>query len=276
MNYFNTQMGFGTANLGNSRDPDLWRSDKSAMRYAIDIGYKVFDTAEMYGDGKSETMLGEALRESGKRDQVHIVTKVLPDNATTYEGIIKACQDSIKRLDCDFIDTYLLHWRRPDDLDLQPIIEAFLYLKSSGLIKNYGVSNFRKRWIEEWQTIENRLKVPSTIVTNQVHYSVNHRDVEKYYMDWQAENNITTMAYSPLNNERNQLLTNPQYQKIAQEHGYDLAQLAIAWCIRRPDVTVIPMSSKPTNILNNFRAASIKLTPDVLLALGKEFPIIYD
>jgi diketogulonate reductase-like aldo/keto reductase len=274
MNYFNTQMGFGTANHGNSRSPDRWEWNKNAMRYAINAGYKVFDTAEMYGDGKSETMLGEVLRETKRRDKLHIVSKVLPTNANTVQQIIDACRASIQRMDCVYIDTYLLHWRQPPTSDLRITIEAFAELKSRNLIKNYGVSSFPKRWMIEWQEAEKQMGVSSTIATNQVHYSLTARAPEKFYMDWQCENNIMTMAFSPVTNERNSILTNETYLNIAQEHGYNPVQLALAWCIRRPDVIAIPYSNKPDHIQQNFEAQYLKLTPEVISAIEAIFPLI--
>lgn len=271
MNYFNTQIGFGTADLANNRHPEHWARDKIAMRHAVEVGYRVFDTAEMYGDGKAETMLGEVLAESGRRDQVHIVSKVLPTNATNKESIIASCRASIARMQCDYIDTYLLHWRKPDDLAFAPIIEAFMELQQSGLIKKFGVSNFSRRWMEEWMAVEQQLG-SDQFVTNQNHYSVSRRDPEQHYLDWMRDNNLTFMAYSPLNNTRNQILNSTRFLNVAEAHRYNPAQLAIAWTIQRPNVIVIPRSSDRRHIESNLLAPRLKLTAEVLADLDRLFP----
>jgi diketogulonate reductase-like aldo/keto reductase len=241
------------------------------MLCAIDVGYKMFDTAEMYGDGKTETMLGQALSKTNKRAELHIVSKVLPKNATTKENVIAACDKSIKRMGCDYIDTYLLHWREGEAMPLQPVVEAFADLKQRGLIKNYGVSNFPKRWIVEWKEIEKQLGIESSVVTNQVRYHLEHRDAEKYYMDWQHQQNITTMAFSPLGN--GSIFKNKGFVDVAQRYGYLPAQLAIAWTIRDPMVTAIPKSSKIDRIKKNFDAQKIELSSEILAELEKKFPL---
>ena len=269
MNYFNTQIGFGTADLGNSKDPSKWNYEKSAMRFAMDLGYTVFDTAEMYGDGKTETMLGEAIIESGKRDSLHIVSKVLPTNAISKASIINSCRLSIKRLQCDYIDTYLIHWRNPDSLELGHIVEAFTELQQMGLIKKFGVSNFGRGWLEEWKSFEKQLG-SDQFVTNQVHYSVSERKPETY-LHWLADNNATLMAYSPLNNTRNKILNNVRYLNVAEAHGYNPAQLAVAWTTQRPNVIVIPRSTNAKHIEQNFFAPTLKLTAEVLKDLDNLF-----
>jgi len=269
-NYFNTQIGFGTANLGNTLEPTTWNNDLDAILCAIDTGYKVIDTAEMYGDGKTEILIGKAF-EKVSRDGLHIVSKVLPSNARTKEDVVAACERSIRRMGCDYIDTYLLHWRDSETMPLQPVVEGFAELKQRGLIKNYGVSNFPKRWMVEWKEIEKQLEVESTIVTNQVRYHLENRDAEKYYMDWQHEQNITTMAFSPLGN--GSIFKNMSFVDVAQRYGYLPAQLAIAWTIRNPMVMAIPKSSKKDRIKRNFDAQKIELSPEILAELEKKFPL---
>ena len=259
-NHFNAQIGFGTATL--AADRHRWASDKQALHHAIAVGYKVFDTAEMYSNGQTEIMLGEVLKESNCRDQLHIVSKVLPVNSLTKQSIIARCQASIARMKCDYIDTYLLHWRSPDNLPLLHIIEAFVELQQMGLIKKYGVSNFGKGWMAEWQAIEKQLGADA-FVANQCHYSVTQRKPENY-LTWMQENNLTFMAFSPLSNNRNQLLNNPQYLSIAHEHGYTPAGLALAWTIRTPNVIAIPRSIQHKHIEDNLMATNLQLSKEVL------------
>jgi diketogulonate reductase-like aldo/keto reductase len=276
-NYFNTQIGLGTSGFADSLDVTTWQEQKKAMHYAFDIGYKVVDTAEMYGGGgkttaggRAERMIGEVITERKNRDSLHIVSKVLPVNATK-EGTVASCISSIIRLKCDYIDTYLLHWREGETMPLQPVVEAFADLKQRGLIKNYGVSNFPKRWIVEWKEIEKQLGIESSIVTNQVRYHLEHRDPEKYYMDWQHQEGITTMAFSPLGN--GSILKNKGFIDVAQRYGYLPAQLAIAWSIRNPMVLAIPKSANADRLKRNFEAQKIELSPEILLELEKKFPL---
>ena len=272
-NHFNAKMGFGTSNLAPNMRTEEWRRGKDALHYAIEIGYTVLDTAEQYGDGKSELIIGEVLSENKNRDTLHIVSKVLPKNALTVDSIINACVNSIRRMNCDYIDTYLLHWRDPKELAFEPIIEAFVKLKDQNLIKNYGVSNFNKRYLIEWQQTEKALGVIDSVVTNQTHYSISERDPERYYLDWQREHNITTMAYSPLNDKRNNLLNNPAYISIADRHGYDPTQLALAWIIQRDDVITIPTSRNLHHIESNFQSQFITLSAEVLQDIDTEFKL---
>jgi len=272
-NHFNTQIGFGTSGLLGIDKPDQRSIGKSAMHHALAVGYKVFDTAEMYGNGNAETMIGEVLAETGKRDQLHIVSKVLPKNATTKESIIASCKVSIQRMNCEYIDTYLLHWRAPDNLPLQPVIEAFLELQSQGLIKKYGVSNFNSlRSLTEWTKCENQLGTTEYIVANQVHYSLSKRAPEIDLAELHKTFNITMMAYSPLSNGRNNILKNSSFLDLAAKYNYNPAQLALAWTIRNPGVIAIPRSNKHKHIEANLMSMGLQLNKEVLDELDQLFP----
>jgi len=267
-NYFNAQIGFGTSGLAENNHH--WDRDKQALHYAIEVGYKVFDTAEMYSNGQTEIMLGEVLKESGCRDRLHIVSKVLPVNALTKESIMACCRASIARMKCDYIDTYLLHWRSPDNLPLLHIIEAFVELQQMGLIKKYGVSNFGKGWMTEWMAIEKQLGA-DTFVTNQCHYSVTQRKPENY-LTWMQENNLTFMAFSPLSNNRNQLLNNQQFLSVAQDYSYTPAELALAWTIRNSNVIAIPKSIQHKHIKDNLMTTNLQLNKEIVDKLNQLFP----
>lgn len=281
-NHFQTQIGFGTSNLGCILEPEQWNKDLNAVRYAIDIGYKVIDTAEMYGDGKTETLVGQAIQESGKRDSLHLVSKVLPKNALTVQDVITACERSIKKMKCDYIDTYLLHWRdghfvkrslgSKGPMPLEPVVEAMLTLKDKGLIKDYGVSNFKKDSLAEWKMIENKMGAKSSYVTDQIRYSIIFRDAETELIPWLNENNVTIMAHSPLVN--GYIFKNKLFIDIAQRYGYLPAQLAIAWTIRKPGIISIPKSSDPTRIKQNLDSQKITLNDEILSELDKKFPIV--
>lgn len=273
-NYFNTQIGFGTSCLADSPEPFLWSLGKKAMHHALAVGYKVFDTAEMYGNGNAETMIGEVLNESKKRDQLHIVSKVLPKNATTKDSIIASCKASIQRMNCDYIDTYLLHWREPGNLPLEPIIEAFLELQGSGLIKKYGVSNFNgQHSLNEWAQYESKFTTTERIVANQVHYSLSKRAPETHLTELHNRLNITMMAYSPLSNGRNNILKNNDFFGLAEKYNYNSTQLAIAWTIRDPGVIAIPRSSRHKHIEDNLMSTTLQLDNKVLDELDQLFPL---
>jgi diketogulonate reductase-like aldo/keto reductase len=270
-NYFNTQIGFGTAGLGLTNQ---WSVGKSAMHHALAIGYKVFDTAEMYSNGNTETMIGEVLDESRQRDQLHIVSKVLPKNATTKESIIASCKASIQRMNCDYIDTYLLHWRDPDNLPLQPIIEAFLELQHLGLIKKYGVSNFNsQRSLKEWMQYETQLGTTEHIVANQIHYSLSKRTPETDLTELHKTSNIDMMAYSPLSNGRNNILKNSGFFNLALKYNCNPTQLAVAWTIRNPGIIVIPASKQHKHIEDNLASEKLQLNKEILDELDQLFPL---
>jgi len=268
MTQFKTQLGLGTSDLGCNISNAA--KDKTAIHYALDIGYTLIDTAEKYGNGKTEIVIGAALKDYGlsKRNSYQIVSKVLPLNASK-QGTIGACKSSISRLQCEYIDTYLLHWRGPNPLE--QTLEGFLELQQQGLIKNYGVSSFDIIDLIEWRKAEEKLGVPAGIVTNQVYYSLSHRRIEKTLMKYQAEYNISTMAYSPL--DQGKLLSNQLLIDIANEYGINPAQLALAWTIRKPDVITIPKSSQLFRILSNFNASKLKLSDELVEKMNTLFPI---
>jgi diketogulonate reductase-like aldo/keto reductase len=224
----------------------------------------------MYGEGKTETLIGQALVDSGKRDQLHLVSKVLPENALTVNDVIASCERSIAKMKCGYIDTYLLHWRE-GAMPIKPAIEAMLELKQRGLIKNYGVSNFRKFSLEEWQMIEKQLGVESTISTHQLRYAVSYREHEKEIIPWTNNHNITTMAWGPLGNSA--IFKDRLFVDIAQRYGYLPGQLAIAWTIRNPNFISIPRSVDPDRIKKNFDSQKLTLNDEILSELDKKFPI---
>jgi diketogulonate reductase-like aldo/keto reductase len=268
MTQFNTQLGLGTSDLGCNLASAA--KDKTAIHYALDIGYTVIDTAEKYGNGKTEIVIGAALKDYGlgKRNTYQIVSKVLPINASK-QGTIDACKASIRRLQCEYIDTYLLHWRGPVPLD--ETLEGFLELQQQALIKNYGVSSFDIIDLIEWRRAEEKLGVPAGIVTNQVYYSLSNRRIEKSLMKYQEKYNISTMAYSPL--DQGKLLSNQTLLDIANEYNLSPAQLALAWTIRNPNVITIPKSGQLFRILSNYNASKLKLSDELISKMNTLFPI---
>ncbi len=270
-NHFNTQIGFGTSNIGNSLEPEQWNRDMKAVRHAIEVGYKVIDTAEMYGDGKTEILIGKVLEETRNRDQLHIVSKVLPKNALTVQGVIDACHRSIRRMNCDYINTYLLHWRE-GPMPLEQVVDAMLELKSKGLIKHYGVSNFKTNGLNTWSAIEKSRGVEPGIATHQIRYALTFREPEKEVLPWNNQHNITTMAWGPLG--KGSIFKEHAFTDIAQRYGYIPSQLALAWTMLNPMVIAIPKSSDPLRIERNFKSQFTRLHDEIVGELNRKFPLL--
>jgi diketogulonate reductase-like aldo/keto reductase len=250
--------GIGTWRMGESarkRGQEL-----EAVKYAIELGYPMIDTAEMYGDGGAEEIVGEAL--VGRRDRPFIVSKVYPHNATR-SGTIAACERSLQRLRLERLDLYLLHWR--GGVRLEETFEAFHRLREAGKIADFGVSNFDTRDMEEAARLDKGLTG-----TNQVLYCLSRRGPEHDLLPWMRKRSIPLMAYSPLDQGR--LLTQAPLKKIAAEIGCTPAQLAIAWVLAQPGVVTIPKASTRERVKENFEALDVMLSRDVLAELDRAFP----
>jgi diketogulonate reductase-like aldo/keto reductase len=250
--------GIGTWRMGESarkRGQEL-----EAVKYAIELGYPMIDTAEMYGDGGAEEIVGEAL--AGRRDRPFIVSKVYPHNATR-SGTIAACERSLQRLRLERLDLYLLHWR--GGVRLEETFEAFHRLREAGKIADFGVSNFDTRDMEEAARLDKGLTG-----TNQVLYCLSRRGPEHDLLPWMRKRSIPLMAYSPLDQGR--LLTQAPLKKIAAEIGCTPAQLAIAWVLAQPGVVTIPKASTRERVKENFEALDVMLSRDVLAELDRAFP----
>ncbi|MFT8719984.1 aldo/keto reductase [Acetobacter sp.] len=257
-------LGMGTWNMG---DDATRRSDEIAsLRTGLDLGLNVIDTAEMYGNGRSENVVGEAIK--GRRDEVFLVTKVLPSNASR-QAAIKSCKASLKRLGTDFIDLYLLHWR--GSVPLEETIEAFEKLQEEGHIGSWGVSNFDVADMEEL------LDIPqgASCMTNQVLYCLEHRGIEFDLLDQDRASHLVTMAYSPLG-QGGGMLRNQTLVNIARQHQTSLgpaspAQIALAWVLRQSSVLAIPKAGSAKHLKENVAAQEIILTAEDLAALDKAF-----
>jgi diketogulonate reductase-like aldo/keto reductase len=250
--------GIGTWRMGESagRRP----KELDAVKYALDIGYPMVDTAEMYGEGGAEEIVGEAIK--GRSQRPFIVSKVYPHNATR-SGTIAACERSLKRMGIERIDLYLLHWRGGAALD--GTFEAFHKLKAAGKIGDFGVSNFDRDDMEDAAAVDN-----GENGCNQVLYCLSRRGPEYDLIPWMTKRSIPLMAYSPL--DQGTLLTKPALRKLAAEVGCTTAQLALAWLLARAGVVTIPKSSTRERVKENFGALDVKLTPDVLTELDRTFP----
>ncbi len=252
-------LGIGTWRMGERRAA---RAEEIAtLRLAIELGVTLIDTAEMYGDGKTEALVGEAIAD--RRDEVFLVSKVYPHNATR-EGTGSACERSLRRLRTDRIDLYLLHWR--GDVPLAETLEAFLALQQQGKIRYFGVSNFDLADMQElWE-----LQGARAVATDQVLYNLTRRSAESALMPWLGERHIPIMAYSPL--EQGRLAQHRELIALARRDGMSPAQAALAWLLAHDDVIAIPKSGNRERLKENLGALDHALGPAQLRELDRLFP----
>ncbi len=250
--------GLGTWNIGDDR---ATRAEEIAtLRLGLDLGASLIDTAEMYGDGRSEELIAEAI--AGRRDEVFLVSKVYPQNASA-KGAPTACERSLRRLKTDRIDLYLLHWR--GHVPLAETLQAFMRLKEAGKIRHYGVSNLDLGDMQElWQ-----LPGGSGVATNQLLYNLTRRGIEWELLPWLRQRRVPVMAYSPL--EQARLAGNRKLAGFAQQHGMTPAQAALAWLLARDDVIVIPKTGRRERLKENLGALDHVLTPAQLAELDRLF-----
>jgi diketogulonate reductase-like aldo/keto reductase len=257
-------LGQGTWRIGENKRAH--KDEVAALRLGIDLGMTLIDTAEMYGDGGAEEVVGDAIE--GQRDRVFIVTKAYPHNASRT-GLPKACDRSLKRLRTDTIDLYLLHWREKTP-PLEETVEAFEKLRSAGKIKRWGVSNFDVDDMKKLQAIENG----RNCAANQVLYNLENREIEFDLLPFltRHSSHVTLiMAYSPVGHGRG-LLENATLKRIAKRYDATTAQIALAWVLRQPHVIAIPKASDKNHVRDNAQSTDIKLTKDDLAELDQEFP----
>ena len=252
-------LGQGTWNMGDSRTRRA--EELAALRRGIDLGLTLIDTAEMYGDGRSEQLVGEAI--AGRRDAVFIVSKVLPGNASR-RGTIIACERSLKNLRTDRIDLYLLHWR--GSVGFSQTLEALTALQRDGKIRHYGVSNLDLAEMQAWWNTPGG----TATATNQLLYNLSRRGIDWDLLPWLRERRVPVMAYSPL--EQARLLQHPKLMALARQWHITPAQLALAWLLAQENVMVIPKSSSVQRVEENAGAREVRLDKDQLLELDKLFP----
>jgi diketogulonate reductase-like aldo/keto reductase len=250
--------GIGTWRMGESGRKRA--QELEAIKYALELDYPMIDTAEMYGDGGAEEIIGEAL--AGRRQRPFIVSKVYPHNATR-SGTVAACERSLKRMKLERIDLYLLHWR--GGVRLSETYEAFHRLRDAGKIADFGVSNFDAGDMEEAARLDNGLTG-----TNQVLYCLSRRGPDYDLLPWMRQRSIPLMAYSPLDQGR--LLGNATLKKVAGELRCTPAQIALAWVLAQPGVVTIPKSSTRERVKENLGALEVTLSREALAELDRAFP----
>ncbi|EJT04869.1 aldo/keto reductase [Rhizobium sp. CCGE 510] len=252
-------LGQGSWAMG--EDAGHAKAEVDSLRSGIDLGMTLIDTAEMYGDGGAEEIVGQAI--SGRRDEVFIVSKVYPWNAS-LKGTVEACERSLERLRTDRIDLYLLHWRGSHPL--AETVAAFEILKASGKIRAWGVSNF------DTDDMEELLGVPdgANVAANQVLYNLSRRGVEFDLLPWCQSRKIHVMAYSPI--EQGHILHHPELIRIAKAYQATPAQLALAFLLERDGVIVIPKTSNAERAAENRDCVSLEITEGDWDALDAAFP----
>ncbi|MCT9073752.1 aldo/keto reductase [Cupriavidus gilardii] len=252
-------LGMGTWNIGDDR---ARRAEEIAtLRLGLDLGLRLIDTAEMYGEGLSEELVGEAI--AGRRDEVFLVTKVYPHNAGRRDAVA-ACERSLRRLRTDRIDLYLLHWR--GGVPLAETMEAFVALQQAGKIRHFGVSNL------DLDDMRELWKVPGgdRVQTNQLLYNLGRRGIEWDLLPWLRERGVPVMAYSPI--EQARLLRHAGLKAFAARHGIAPAQAALAWLLSRENVIAIPKTGRRDALRENAAALSIALDDAQLAELDALFP----
>lgn len=251
-------LGQGTWYIGDSASTRT--TEIATLRRGVELGMTLIDTAEMYGSGRSESLVGEAV--ASIRERVRIVSKVLPSNAST-DGTIRACEASLKRLKIETIDIYLLHWR--GRYPLRDTVDAFRYLMEQGKIRAWGVSNFDVHDMEELFALPGG----SSCSVNQVLYNLENRGIEFDLLPWCSQHCVTVMAYSPLG-QAGSLPRSAALQSVARKYQVSWAKAALAWCIRQP-VLAIPKAGTIKHVEENAAAEGLILDDGDLAALDRDF-----
>jgi len=252
-------LGLGTWRMGERASERA--AEVKAVQLGLELGIRLIDTAEMYGEGKAEAIVGEAM--GRLRDEIYLVSKVYPHNASR-KGAIAACERSLQRLATDRLDLYLLHWRGSHPL--AETVEAFEALKKDGKIRNWGVSNLDAEDMDELAGVPNGKNCAS----NQVLYHLGSRGIEWQLLPKCQKAKIMVMAYSPLG--QGPLLRQPALGKIAAKHTCDPAAVALAWVLRQPGVVTIPKATQPEHVRANIKALGLELDAEDLAALDAAFP----
>jgi diketogulonate reductase-like aldo/keto reductase len=252
-------LGLGTWRMGENASSR--RDEVAALQLGLELGLRLIDTAEMYGDGGAEDVVAEVI--AGRHEDVFVVSKVYPHNAS-YAGTMAACERSLKRLRIDVLDLYLLHW--PGEHPLEDTLRAFATLAEQGKIRQYGLSNFDLGELQRAETLPGGAR----IAANQVLYNVERRGIERKLLPWCASKRVAIMAYSPL--EQGRLRPNDGLRRVAERHNVSPIQVALAWTLRHDNLVSIPKATRKAHVLANAKAADIVLTEEDLADIDRAFP----
>ena len=252
-------LGQGTWYMGDEKSKKA--EEIKALQTGIDLGMTVIDTAEMYGNGRSEQLVGEAI--AGRRDAVFLVSKVLPSNASR-KGTVAACERSLQRLKTEAIDLYLLHWE--GQYSFEETIAGMQDLLAQGKIKSWGVSNMDVAEMEEFYS----LPKGNTCAVNQVLYNLSRRGIEFDLLPWCGKKSLAVMAYSPV--EQGRILRDKTIAHVAKRHDATPAQVALAWVLRIPGILAIPKAGTVAHVEENAACMNLKLTAEDYAELDAAFP----
>lgn len=257
-------LGIGTWHMGDQ--PAKQAAEIKAIQYGLDHGLKVIDTAEMYGSGRSETLVGKAIQPYDRKS-LFLISKFYPQNATK-KRMQQSLAASLKRLGTDYLDLYLLHWR--GRVPLAETVAGLVALQQAGKIRHWGVSNFDHPDLLELQ----QMTAGDQVAANEDLYNLGARGVEYDVLPWQKQHRLPFIAYSPVaqGDQRGQLVSNPVVKQIAQEQNVTPHQILLAWTLRHPGVLAIPQTSQWQHMQANIAAANLTLTTEQLAALDREFP----
>ncbi|ODV13250.1 MAG: aldo/keto reductase [Rubrivivax sp. SCN 70-15] len=264
-------LGLGTWRLG--EDAATRQDEIRTLHAAIGMGYRLIDTAEMYGEGGAEQVVGQAIANAVRagdveRRALYVVSKVYPHNASR-PGTVAACECSLRRLGLDYIDLYLLHWRGSHPL--QETVSAMQALVAAGKIRHWGVSNFDVDDLQDLAAVlrQGDASAPGC-ATNQVYYSLSERGPEFSLLPWMRERQMPLMAYSPI--DQGVLAADAALAAIAQPRGLTGAQVALAWITAQPGVLAIPKAGSVPHLQQNLAASGIELNPAERQAIEARFP----
>ena len=259
------KIGFGMWKIGGDSfpDPRLDSPSMTALQTALELGYTHFDTAEAYASGHSEELLGRALRETNaKRENMFITTKISAEHLA-YDQVFRSCENSLRRINVDYVDLYLIHWPPRTATQLDDAFRALNKLVRDGKVKHLGVSNFNFKLLQKAQSLSE-----TPILTDQVPYRLPDRTyVENGVLEYCQQNDILLTAYSPV--KFRNLLVNQTVREIAEAHSATPFQIALAWLVIQPRVITIPMSFNPQHIRENFEAAEIELSKEEFDTLSR-------
>ncbi len=258
-------LGLGTWRMGEAANRRA--AEVAAVRLAIEIGYRVIDTAEMYGEGGAEEVVGQAVAQSLQagtvtREQLFIVSKVYPHNASR-DGTRAACERSLKRLGLEHIDLYLLHWRGQHAL--ANTVAGFEHLKALGRIRHWGVSNLDTADMEELSAVAEG----QHCAANQIYYSLSQRGAEFSLLPWLRARGVPAMAYCPI--DQGALAGNAVLRQIGERHRASAAQVALAWVLAQPGVMAIPKAVREAHLRENLASAELRLDAQDRAALERHF-----
>jgi diketogulonate reductase-like aldo/keto reductase len=256
-------LGQGSAGLGNGKYPQA--VEEEALRTGLSLGMTLIDTSGDYGEGRSEELIKRVI--AGQRDRAFVVSKVEADEVTG-DAMARACQASLARLGTDHLDLYLLHWPTPNG-KFSEVVAGFESLRAAGKVRAWGVSNFTVPQMEDLFHIPQG----DRCATNQVHYNLGDRSIERDLLPWCERHSMPVMAYSPLGGPGASLLGDPIVGRIAAAHACSAAAVALAWTIRDGNVIAIPESGSVAHVKENAVALSLTLTPEELQTLDAAHPL---